>query len=83
MNVALRARPILVLVALALSSPPEAHSDGAPGDTATVTVPGVSVTANRSPESALRTPAAVQRWAVAIIRLRPSLRCNGRLYQPN
>lgn len=31
----------------------------------------------------LRTPAAVQRWAVAIIRLRPSLKCNGRLYQPN
>ena len=31
----------------------------------------------------LRTPAAVQRWAVAVIRLRPSLKCNGQLYQPN
>lgn len=30
----------------------------------------------------LRTPAALQRWAVAIIRLRPILRCNGQLYQP-
>ena len=31
----------------------------------------------------LRTPGAVQRWAVATIRLRPILKCNGRLYQPN
>lgn len=31
----------------------------------------------------LRTPAAAQRWAVAAIRLRPTLTCNGRLYQPN
>lgn len=31
----------------------------------------------------LRTPAAVQRWAVATIRLRPILVCNGRNYQPN
>jgi len=30
----------------------------------------------------LRTPAALQRWAVAIIRLRPILKCNGQLYQP-
>lgn len=31
----------------------------------------------------LRTPTALQRWAVAIIRLRPILKCNGQLYQPN
>jgi hypothetical protein len=31
----------------------------------------------------LRTPAAVQRWAVAVIRLRPILKCNGRKDQPN
>jgi len=31
----------------------------------------------------LRTPSALQQWAVAIIRLRPILTCNGYDYQPN